>query len=115
MFGAALVLNQQIAIERITHAYTFLRSMLRQFHTKKLWKQAQETIQVASEKQECGGVHLPYLNVRTRSSAKKEKMRQAQMYSELTGEEPRNTERINAAEEQIMEQLSFLFLDAVEV
>lgn len=113
IFMTALVLTQESALEQAAYTYAFLSAMLRRFSTKKRWNQARVTIQVAAEQLEAGMVRLPYLDLSSRTTAKREKRFWANLFETIQAEDPpaRASPRVKAARRWIVDRLFFMFAD----
>jgi hypothetical protein len=108
LFTTALVLSHTIAVEQVSYIYTFLSLMLRRFDTAEKWEEARDTICMAAEEFELGTLRLPFLNLSSRHSAKKEKQKWKDIFIELTDESPRTSERIQTARRWLIEKLIFM-------
>ena len=113
LFITALAITQESALERTAYTYAFLSLMLRRFHSAERWKDARATIQVAAEQLEAGMIRLPYLNVKSRTTAKREKKKYAVIFEEIQqgGPPARISPRVKAARRWILHQLFFMFAD----
>jgi hypothetical protein len=65
LFTVALVVTQEMALERAAYTYAFLSLMLRRFDTAAKWQTSKETIVAASEQFEMGSTRLPFLDLTT--------------------------------------------------
>jgi hypothetical protein len=109
LFTTALVISHEMAVERAAYTYTFLSLMLRRFHNSSEWLRARDTIIIASEQFEMGTTRLPFLDLTARTTAKKEKRKWASIFTELTDEGLRNSNRIQSARRWILDRLIFMF------
>jgi hypothetical protein len=110
IFAVALVLSREIALEQATYTYAFLSLFLKRFRTQRTWNQVRETLQVAREQFEVGMTRLPYLDLTSRTTAKKEKKKWANIFGELSEEETvRESQRIRSAKRWILDRLFFMF------
>lgn len=109
LFAVALVISSDMAIERACYTYAFLSLMIRRFKTAADWHQARDTIIMASEQFECGTIRLPFLDLTTRTTAKREKKKWRNIYNELTQEDPNHSERTQSARRWILDKLFFMF------
>ena len=111
LFLTALVLTQESALERAAYTYAFLSVMLRRFSTAETWNQAKPTIIVAAEQLEAGMVRLPYLDLSSRTTAKREKRHWANLFGQIQPDEPsaRTSPRVKAARRWILDRLFFMF------
>lgn len=113
VFMTALVITQESALERVAYTYAFLSLMLRRFHSAEQWNDAKATIQVAAEQLEAGMIRLPYLNLKSRTTAKREKKKYAAIFEQIQEGDPpaRISPRVKAARRWILHQLFFMFAD----
>ena len=111
LFATALIINHEMALERATYTYVFLSLMLRRFKNSEEWLRARDTIIVASEQFEIGATRLPFLDLTSRTTAKREKRKWSTIYHELTDESVRNSLRIQSARRWILDRLAFMFLE----
>lgn len=113
LFLTALVISQESALERAAYTYAFLSVMLRRFSTANNWNQAKATIIVAAEQFEAGMVRLPYLDLSSRTTAKREKRFWANLFETIQAEDPpaRASPRVKAARRWIVDRLFFMFAD----
>lgn len=108
LFTTALVLSHTTAVEQVSYTYAFLSLMLRRFDTVEKWKEAKDIICMAAEQFEAGALRLPYLNLKSRHTAKKEKQKWKDIFLELTNESPNKSERIQTARRWLIEKLIFM-------
>jgi hypothetical protein len=111
LFATALVVSHEMAVERAAYTYTFLSLMLRRFYNSREWLRARDTIIIASEQFETGTTRLPFLDLTSRTTAKKEKKKWMDIFMELTGETVQNSARIQSARRWILDRLIFMFQD----
>jgi hypothetical protein len=109
LFAVALTISNEMAVERACYTYAFLSLMIRRFKTANQWYEARETIIMASEQFECGSTRLPFLDLTTRTTAKKEKKKWRELYYQLTEEDPNRSERTQSARRWILDKLFFMF------
>lgn len=110
LFTVALVVTQEMALERAAYTYAFLSLMLRRFVSASNWNKSKDTIVAASEQFEIGSTRLPFLDLSSRTTAKKEKRIWANIYREIgNGTSPRTEERVKAARRYILQYLFFMF------
>ena len=113
LFTVALVVTQEMALERAAYTYAFLSLMLRRFDTAAKWQNSKDSIVAASEQFEMGSTRLPFLDLTSRTTAKKEKNSWAEIYIQIgDGTSPRTAERIKAARRYILQYLFFMFQEA---
>jgi hypothetical protein len=113
LFATALVITQEAALERAAYTYAFLSAMIRRFTTARSWSQAKPTIIVAAEQMEAGMVRLPYLDLTSRSTAKRDKQKWATIFQQIDedGTSARTSPRVKAARRWIVDRLFFMFAD----
>jgi hypothetical protein len=111
LFATALVISHEMTVERATYTYTFLSLMLRRFYNANEWSKARDTIIMASEQFETGTTRLPFLDLTSRATAKKEKKKWKDIFTELTGETVQNSSRVQSARRWILDRLIFMFQD----
>lgn len=112
VFTVALAISRELALEQATYTYACLSLFLKRFSTKSEWKRVRETLAVAVEQFEVGTTRLPYLNLSTRSSAKQEKQKWAELFTQISdGETVRGSPRIRSAKRWILDRLFFMFQD----
>jgi hypothetical protein len=109
LFATALAISHEMAVERASYTYVFLSLMLRRFSSSEEWLNARDTIIVASEQFEIGTTRLPFLDLTSRTTAKKEKKKWHELFVELTGEGIRNSYRIKSARRWLLDRLEFMF------
>lgn len=71
LFAVALVLTQEAALERAAFTYTFLSTILRTYRTSASWRTARDILIASAEQFEFGATRLPFLDLTTRTNAKK--------------------------------------------
>jgi hypothetical protein len=108
LFTTALVLSHTFAVEQVSYIYAFLSLMLRKFDTAEKWGEARDIICMAAEQFELGTLRLPYLDLTSRHTAKKEKQKWKEVFRELTDESPRRSDRIQTARRWLIEKLIFM-------
>lgn len=113
LFLTALVITQESALERAAYTYAFLSLMIRRFNSAERWNEAKTTIQVAAEQLEAGMIRLPYLILKSRTTAKREKKKWSRIFEQIQEDEgpARSSSRVKAARRWILEQLFFMFAD----
>lgn len=113
LFATALVITQEAALERAAYTYAFLSAMNRRFKTAEAWNHAKPIIVVAAEQLEAGIVRLPYLDLSSRSTAKREKQKWATIFQQIDedGGSARTSPRVKAARRWIVDRLFFMFAD----
>lgn len=97
LFAAALIITQEMALERAAYTYAFLNQVLKTYTTKTSWRQTRDLIIAAAENFEIGNTRLPYLDLSTRTTAKREKKQWAATFQQIAGESPRVSTRVKAA------------------
>lgn len=109
LFSTALIISHEMALERATYTYAFLNLMLRRFNTAEKWTHVRDTIIIAAEQFELGSTRLPFLDLTTRTTAKKEKKKWYILFCEFSDETPRTSERMQSAKRWILDKLAFMF------
>lgn len=102
LFATALIVTQEMALERAAYTYAFLSQVLKTYTTKPSWIQMRNAIIAAAEHFEMGTIRLPFLDLTKRSSAKLEKRKWAIAYEQLTGEHPRVSQRVKSAKRMLL-------------
>lgn len=111
LLSTALIISHEMVLERTAYTYAFLSLMLKKFNTSEKWTQARDTIILAAEQFELGTTRLPFLDLTTRTTAKKEKKKWYLLFCEFSDEFPRTSERIQSAKRWILDKLIFMFED----
>lgn len=102
LFTTALIITQDMALERAAYTYAFLSQVLKTYTTKTSWHQTRDAIIAAAEHFEIGTTRLPYIDLTTRSTAKREKKKWSTTFEQISGESPRNSPRVLAARRAIL-------------
>jgi hypothetical protein len=102
LFATALIITQEMALERAAYTYAFLSQVLKTYTTKTSWRQTRDAIIAAAEHFEIGTTRLPYLDLTTRSTAKREKKKWSTSFEKIAGESPRISERVKAAKRGLL-------------
>ncbi len=97
LFATALIITQEMTLERLAYTYAFLQQILKTYTTKTSWRQSRDMIISAAEQFEIAGVRLPYLDLTTRSTAKREKKKWGTTFQQISGESPRISARVKSA------------------
>lgn len=105
LFAVALVISQETALERAAFTYAFLSTVLRTYRTSASWRLARELLIASAEQFEVGTTRLPFLDLSTRTTAKRERHKWAELYTQLSGESYRSSERVKSARRIVVEQL----------
>ncbi len=87
-FILSLILTNEIRIGIAIEAYMFISTMLKKYDTSEKWIAASSHIYGLAEQYSMGKQHLPYLDLRTRTGAKKEMKKWSDVVYELTNETP---------------------------
>jgi hypothetical protein len=103
LFTTALIVTQEMALERAAYTYAFLSQVLKTYTTKAAWRQTRDGIIAAAEHFELGTIRLPYLDLTTRSTAKREKRKWSTLYQQVSGEEPRSSARVKSAKRSLLQ------------
>ena len=103
LFLMALTVTRESVLERSAYTYAFLSLLLRRYMTASEWLDHRDTIVASIEQFHMYGIRLPFLDVTSRTSAKREKRRWAKFYEELEeGQLARTSERIATARRNIL-------------
>jgi Ring finger domain len=105
LFAVALVVSQEMALDRARYTYAFLSVLLRTYRTSQAWKTARDVLIASAEQFEVGTTRLPFLDLSTRTTAKKERQKWAELYTQVSGEPYRTSERVRSARRVVIEQL----------
>lgn len=105
LFSVALVITQEAALERAAFTYAFLSIVLRTYRTTVAWKAARDTLIASAEQFEFGSTRLPFLDLTTRTTAKKERRKWADLFTQISDEPYRSSERVRSARRIVTERL----------
>lgn len=105
LFAVALVMTQEAALERAAFTYAFLSTVLRTYRTSVSWRAARDILIASAEQFEFGTTRLPFLDLTTRTTAKKERRKWADLFTQMSGEPYRSSERIKSARRLVAERL----------
>ncbi len=97
LFLTALVISQEATLERAAFTYAFLSQLLKTYDTPAKWLRSKDAIIAASEHFELGQIRLPFLDLTSRSTAKREKQTWKKRFEHMSGECVRTSERIKSA------------------
>ena len=111
LFLTALVITREMTIERTAYTYAFLSILLKRFDTSTKWRTSRDALIAAMEQFEIGTIRLPFIDLTSRSTARREKRKWATMYVELTDEYPRSSERVISARRRIIEWANLCFMN----
>ena len=91
-----------MALERASYTYAFLSQILKTYNTPEKWKASSIAIHAAAQHFEMGLVRLPFLDLTSRTTAKREKYKWRQIFEEISGESIKFSERIVFARRGIL-------------
>ncbi len=103
LFMTALVITREMALERAAYTYSFISILLKRYYNARRWHASREALIAAMEQFEIGSVRLPFIDLSSRTTAKREKRHWAAIYEELAEESPRNSERVLSARRRIID------------
>ena len=102
LFSTALVVTHEMALERASYTYAFLSQILKTYDTPEKWRVSSIAIHAAAQHFEMGLVRLPFLDLSSRTTTKREKYKWRQIFEEISGESVRISERIAFARRGIL-------------
>jgi hypothetical protein len=111
LFLMTLAISRESLIERSAYTYAFLSLLLRRYKTAANWTEHRESIITSVQQFSVEGIRLPFLDVSSRTTAKREKQRWAKFYEELEeGKLARTSERIGNARRTIIHSELFYMI-----
>jgi len=105
LFAVALIITQEAVLERAAFTYAFLSTVLRNYRTSASWRAARDILIASAEQFEFGTTRLPFLDLTTRTTAKKERRKWADLFTEIAGESYRSSERVKSARRILIERV----------
>ncbi len=105
LFAVALVVTQENALERAAYTYAFLSTILRTYRTSAAWRTMRDILIATAEQFEVGTIRLPFLDLTTRTTAKRERRKWSTLFTEMAGESYRSSERVRSARRIVLERL----------
>jgi hypothetical protein len=105
LFAVALVVTQEAALERAAFTYAFLSTILRTYRTSASWRATRDILIASVEQFEFGTTRLPFLDLTTRTTAKNERRKWADLFTQMSGESYRSSERVRSARRLVAERL----------
>jgi hypothetical protein len=102
LFSTALIVTHEMALERASYTYAFLSQILKTYDTSEKWRVSSIAIHAAAQHFEMGLVRLPFLDLTSRTTTKREKYKWRQIFEEISGESVRLSERIAFARRGIL-------------
>jgi hypothetical protein len=105
LFTVALAITQESALERAAYTYAFLSTVLRTYRTSASWRAARDSLIASAEQFEVGTTRLPFLDLTTRTTAKQERRKWADLFTQMAGESYRSSERVRSARRFVTERL----------
>jgi hypothetical protein len=103
LFLVALTITRDSVLERSAYTYAFLSLLLRRYKTAAEWIEHRDSIIASMEQFNIQGVRLPFLDLTSRTTTKREKKRWARIYQELDeGRLARTSDRIVQARRNIL-------------
>jgi hypothetical protein len=110
LFAVALVITREMTLERAAYAYAFISILLKRFDTSRKWYASRDALIAAMEQFELGTIRLPFIDLTSRTTAKREKRKWSDIYRQLTDEYPRASERVASARRRIIEWANLCFM-----
>jgi hypothetical protein len=111
LFAVALVITREMTLERAAYTYAFLSILLKRFDTSRKWHISRDALIAAMEQFELGTIRLPFIDLTSRSTAKREKRKWAEIYVQVADEYPRHAERVASARRRIIEWANLCFMN----
>jgi hypothetical protein len=111
LFMTALVITREMSLERAAYTYAFLSILLKRFDTSTKWRTSRDTLVSAMEQFEIGTIRLPFIDLTSRTTARREKRKWSSIYTQLTEEDPRSSTRITSARRRIIEWANLCFMN----
>ena len=87
-FVLSMIITNEIQLGNAMHVYTFLSTMLARYDTLEKWNVASPHIYELAEHAGTSTQRLPYLDLRTRASAKREMKAWSRRVRELANQTP---------------------------
>jgi hypothetical protein len=103
LFTTALVITREMALERAAYTYSFISILLKRYYNARRWHSSREALIAAMEQFNVGSIRLPFIDLSSRTTAKREKRKWALLYEEMAEESPRNSERVLSARRRIID------------
>jgi hypothetical protein len=103
LFAVALVITREMALERAAYTIAFLSILLKRYDTSRKWYESRDALIAAMEQFELGSIRLPFIDLTSRTTAKREKRKWTQLYEQIAEEHPRNSEHVRSARRRIIE------------
>jgi len=111
LFLMTLTISRESLLERSAYTYAFLSLLLRRYKTAADWTEHRESIIASIEHFDVQGIRLPFLDISSRTTAKREKQRWAKLYEEMEeGQLARTSERIRVARRAIIHSELFYMI-----
>ena len=103
LFAVALVITREMTLERAAYTYSFISILLKRYDTARKWHTNRDALITAMEQFDVGSVRLPFIDLSSRTTAKRERRTWARLYEELAEEKPRHSERVSSARRRIID------------
>jgi hypothetical protein len=98
----AIVVTHEILLERATYTYAFLLVLLEMYKTGQTWFENRDTIISMMERFEIGTIRLPFLDLTSRTTAKREKHHWKTLYEQFDqGNSVRYSQSIVCAKQHV--------------
>jgi hypothetical protein len=91
------IVSQEIYIQKLSYVYAFLHIALQTYSSASTWNAAKPKLYAFLESPIHIAIQLPFLDISTRTSAKREKRDSSVRFRVLTQEQPHQSERILSA------------------
>ena len=111
LFMTALVITREMSLERAAYTYAFVSILLKRFDSSRKWRASRDALVAAMEQFEIGTIRLPFIDLTSRSTARREKRKWASIFAQLAEEHPRSSTRIASARRRIIEWANLCFMN----
>jgi len=104
LFFSMIIINNEMILERASLTYAFLQYILKKYSTPELWNGSKDTIIRNMLCFESSGVILPFLDLSSRTSAKKDYKKWRINLEEISGERAYKHSRVQNAKRILIEK-----------